>query len=198
MILYFLHPALCTKCSDLERTGRRASPVTYLAQPTFLREKASHYRRLQRLHQSLRSFCSFEPHCRRLSRWKSSRLVLLPLQERSQRSTCHGPYTASILYCRTNIHEKRVRLPDQYPLRKFYACITHRYLYRLLQFVHCMYVLVELAFTYQTILALSAKLTKATTKVHTGCHLPIYIPFLLELCPHQKICETSRKIISLK
>ena len=26
--------------------------------------------------------------------------------------------TASILYCRTNIHEKRVRLPDQYPLRK--------------------------------------------------------------------------------
>ena len=49
-----------------------------------------------------------------------------------------------------------------------------------------MYVLVELAFTYQTIVALSAKLTKATTKVHTGCHLPIYIPFLLELCPHQK------------
>ena len=49
-----------------------------------------------------------------------------------------------------------------------------------------MYVLVELAFTYQTIVALSAKLTKATTKVHTGCHLPIYIPFLLELWPHQK------------
>ena len=44
-----------------------------------------------------------------------------------------------------------------------------------------MYVLVEIAFTYQTIVALSAKLTKATTEVHTGCHLPIYIPFLLGL-----------------
>ena len=49
-----------------------------------------------------------------------------------------------------------------------------------------MYVLVELAFTYQTIVALSAKLTKATTKVHTGCHLPISIPFLLGLCPKYK------------
>ena len=43
--------------------------------------------------------------------------------------------------------------------------------------------LVELAFTYQNFVALSAKLTKATTKVHTGCHLPIYILFLLGLCP---------------
>ena len=34
-------------------------------------------------------------------------------------------------------------------------------------------VLVELALTYQTIVALSAKLIKATTTVHTGCHLPI-------------------------
>ena len=50
----------------------------------------------------------------------------------------------------------------------------------MLPIVHRMYVcvLVELAFTYQTILALSAELTK----VHTGCHLPIYIPFLLGLC----------------
>ena len=43
--------------------------------------------------------------------------------------------------------------------------------------------LVELAFTYQTIVVLSAKLTKATTNVHTGCHLPSYIPLLLGLCP---------------
>ena len=49
-----------------------------------------------------------------------------------------------------------------------------------------MYVLVELAFTYQTIVALSAKLTKATTKVHTGCHLPIYVSFLLGLCAPNK------------
>ena len=49
-----------------------------------------------------------------------------------------------------------------------------------------MCVLVELAFTYQTIVALSAELTKATTKVHTGCHLPIYISFLLGLCPKSK------------
>ena len=41
-----------------------------------------------------------------------------------------------------------------------------------LKFAYCMYVLVELAFTYQTIVALSAKLTKATTKVHTGCICP--------------------------
>ena len=46
-----------------------------------------------------------------------------------------------------------------------------------------MYVLVELAFTYQTIVALSAKLTKATTKVHTGCHLPIYIPIFIGALP---------------
>ena len=54
-----------------------------------------------------------------------------------------------------------------------------------LPIVHYMYdiVLVELAFTYQTMVALSAKLTKSTTKVHTGCHLPMYIPFLLGLCP---------------
>ena len=39
-----------------------------------------------------------------------------------------------------------------------------------------MYVLVELAFAYQTIMvALSAKLTKATTRVHTRCHLPAYL-----------------------
>ena len=45
----------------------------------------------------------------------------------------------------------------------------------------------ELAFTYQTIVALSAELTKATTtKVHTGCYLCIYIPFLLGLCPKSK------------
>ena len=55
-----------------------------------------------------------------------------------------------------------------------------------LKFAYCMYVLVELAFTYQTIVALSAKLTKATTKVHTGCYLRIYIPFLLGLCPKEK------------
>ena len=47
--------------------------------------------------------------------------------------------------------------------------------------------LVELVFTYQTIVALSAKLTKVTTKVHTGCHLPIYIPLLLGLAPNKKI-----------
>ena len=52
-----------------------------------------------------------------------------------------------------------------------------------------MYVLVELAFTYQTIVALSAKLTKATTKVHTGCHLAIYIPF----APNKKVCGTKWK-----
>ena len=62
-----------------------------------------------------------------------------------------------------------------------------------------MYVLVELAYTYQTIVALSAKLTKATTKVHSGCHLPIYIPFLLgRFDPNKKVCGTSGKIISLK
>ena len=49
-----------------------------------------------------------------------------------------------------------------------------------------MYVLAELVFEYQTIVALSAKLTKATTKVHTEYHLPIYIPFLLGLCPKYK------------
>ena len=49
--------------------------------------------------------------------------------------------------------------------------------------MYCMYVLVELAFKCQTIVALSAELTKATTKVHTGC---IYIPFLLGLCPESK------------
>ena len=38
-----------------------------------------------------------------------------------------------------------------------------------------MYMLVELAFTYQTIVALSAKLTKATTEVHTGCHNYAYL-----------------------
>ena len=38
-----------------------------------------------------------------------------------------------------------------------------------------MYVLVELAFTYQTIVTLSAKLTKATTEVHTGCHNYAYL-----------------------
>ena len=52
--------------------------------------------------------------------------------------------------------------------------------------VHSMYVLVELAFTYQTIVALSAKLNKATTKVHTGCHLPIYIPFFIGALPQIK------------
>ena len=114
---------------DLERNSRRASPVAYLAQPTFLREKTSLYRRLQRLHQSLRSSCidtisiygssSFEPHGYRL---RSSLWLLRAVAfTRSQRSTCHGPYTASILYCRTNIHEKRVRLPDQYPLRLFFV-----------------------------------------------------------------------------
>ena len=55
-----------------------------------------------------------------------------------------------------------------------------------LPIVHCMYVLVELPFTYQTIVALSSKLTKATTKVHTRCYLRIYIPFLLGLCPTSK------------
>ena len=40
--------------------------------------------------------------------------------------------------------------------------------------------------TYQTIVALSAKLTRATTTEHTGCNLPIYIPFLLGLCPKYK------------
>ena len=51
-----------------------------------------------------------------------------------------------------------------------------------------------IAFTYQTIVALSAELTKATTKVHTGCHLPIYIPFLLGLCPKsQKDVEQVEK-----
>ena len=49
--------------------------------------------------------------------------------------------------------------------------------------MYCMYVLVELAFKCQTIVALSAELTKGTTKVHTGC---IYIPFLLGLCPKSK------------
>ena len=49
-----------------------------------------------------------------------------------------------------------------------------------------MYVLVELAFTYQTIVALSAELTKATTQVHSGCYLRIYIPFLLGLSPKLK------------
>ena len=52
--------------------------------------------------------------------------------------------------------------------------------------VHCMYVIVELSFTYQIIVALSAKLTKAATKVHTGCHLQIYIPFLMDSAPNKK------------
>ena len=53
---------------------------------------------------------------------------------------------------------------------------------RLLKFAYCaLYVCACL--TYQTIVVLSAKLTKATTKVHTGCHLPIYITFLLGLFP---------------
>ena len=51
-----------------------------------------------------------------------------------------------------------------------------------------MYVLVELPFTYQTIVALSAELTKATTKVHIYwmLYLRTYIPFLLGLCPTSK------------
>ena len=49
--------------------------------------------------------------------------------------------------------------------------------------VHCMNVLVELAFTYQSIVAFSAELTKAANKVHTGYYLRIYIPFLLGLWP---------------
>ena len=56
--------------------------------------------------------------------------------------------------------------------------------------------LVELAFTYQTIVALSAKLTKATTKVHTGCHLPIYIPFIGALPQIKKVCEQVEKHFS--
>ena len=60
-----------------------------------------------------------------------------------------------------------------------------------LPIVHCMYVFVELAFTYQTIVVLSANLTKVTTKVHTGGHLPIYIPFLLELCGTSKKGEVG-------
>ena len=63
-----------------------------------------------------------------------------------------------------------------------------------------MYVLVELAFTFQTIVALSAKLTKATTEVHTECHYYAYLHsiFYWGFATNKKICETSGKIISLK
>ena len=58
-----------------------------------------------------------------------------------------------------------------------------------------MYVLVELAFTYQTIVALSAKLTKATTRVHTGCYLPIlhstFIGALLQIKKYVEQVEKS-------
>ena len=80
---------------------------------TFLREKAGLYRRLQRLHQSLRSFCSFEPHGHRLSRWEAA-LGYLPLPGvKGQRVTDRirrvysiaGPIsTKSASGCRTNIH----------------------------------------------------------------------------------------------
>ena len=49
--------------------------------------------------------------------------------------------------------------------------------------MHCMYVIVELAFIVPSLIS---KLTKATTKVHTECPLHIYIPFLLGLCLKSK------------
>ena len=54
-----------------------------------------------------------------------------------------------------------------------------------LRFAYCE-LPVELTITYPTIVALSAKLTKATNKVHTGCHLHIYIPFLMGSAPNQR------------
>ena len=44
----------------------------------------------------------------------------------------------------------------------------------------------EISFYIPNYCSLISKLNKATTKVHTGCHLPIYIPFLFGLCPKQK------------
>ena len=57
-----------------------------------------------------------------------------------------------------------------------------------------MYVLVELAFTYQTIVALSAELTK----VHTDVTCVSTFPFYWGSAPNQEVCGTSGKIISLK
>ena len=64
------------------------------------------------------------------------------------------------------------------PQYKFYVRITRRQAIAgvCLLCIVCMYVLLELA-TYQTIVDLSAKLTKATTKVHTGCYLHILSTF---------------------
>ena len=45
-----------------------------------------------------------------------------------------------ILYCRTNIHEKRVRLPDQYPLRNVKWCAFSRHvanIYQALPLLYC-------------------------------------------------------------
>ena len=56
------------------------------------------------VYQCLRSSCLFLSPTATLSRWESSRGYFV-LLTRSQRSTCHGQYKASILYCRTNSHE---------------------------------------------------------------------------------------------
>ena len=49
-----------------------------------------------------------------------------------------------------------------------------------------MYVLVELALTYQTIVVLSAKLTKATTKVHTDVICLSTFHFYWGFAPNKK------------
>ena len=70
-----------------------------------------------------------------------------------------------------------------------------------------MYVLVELAFTYQTIVALSAKLTKVLSNRQSACWMSsayLHSIFIGALRPPPPppppkiICGTSGKIISLK
>ena len=74
-----------------------------------------------------------------------------------------------------------------------YACSAHGRLP--LGTAYCaLYVLVELTFTYQTIVALSAELTK----VHTDVTCVSTFHFYWGSAPNQKVCGTSGKNISLK
>ena len=63
-----------------------------------------------------------------------------------------------------------------------YTCVLHTGTLPL-GLAYCTYVLVELAFTYQTIVSLYQQSNHQSA--HSGCHPPIYIPFLLGLAPNQ-------------
>ena len=67
-----------------------------------------------------------------------------------------------------------------------------------LKFAYCalyvaIYVLVELAFTYQTIVALSAKLTKATTSAYWMSSAYVHSIFIGALPPPKKYVEQVEK-----